>query len=137
MTTTNSEAILDTYTNWMYPQERTIFGEKEGDLFYNYSDRLPEWDSKKTDRAEEYAALVATPKTAKYFEAMLSYFHDGAIVSLRHIVAGANPATGYPYLIFGYKYDSRPGDIRRLAKYDKIRKEATAAKTETQNTSAR
>jgi hypothetical protein len=120
----NENAILDTYTNWNSPQadkERTIFGEKEPDLFYNYSDRLYEWDYEKHRRANEYAGLVAQPKTAAFYAAMLSYFHDGAEVSLRHIIAGCNRSNGFPYLIFGYKYTSKPEDAGRLIEYDRIR----------------
>lgn len=126
----NEDAILDTYTRWDSPQakeERTIFGGKEDDLFYNYSDRLAEWDYHKDRRANEYAALVAQPKTAGYFRAMLSYFHDGAKVSLRHIIAGCNRSNGFPYLVYGYKYTTKPEDAVRLAEYDNIRLTRTAA----------
>jgi len=126
----SEDAVLETYTNWNSPQadkERTIFGDKEADLFYNYSDRLAQWDYDKDRRANEYAALVAQPKTAKYFTAMLSYFHDGAEVSLRHIVAGCNRSNGFPYLVYGYKYTTKPEDAGRLAEYDKIRLGRTAA----------
>ena len=67
---------LDTYTNWNSPaadRERTIFGEEEEGLFYNYSDRLRDWN--KTTFAHKEAKRFAPEKTAKYFEAMLSLFH--------------------------------------------------------------
>jgi hypothetical protein len=120
----NEDAILDTYTNWADEQakkERTIFGQKEEGLFYNYSDRLLDWDYSKTRRAEEYAELVAHPKTAKYFKAMLSYFHDGAVIDLRHIMAGCNRSNGHPYLVYGYKYEENPDNAAMLAKYDDVR----------------
>jgi hypothetical protein len=122
------EPLLDTYTHWADKRERTIYGTKEPNLVYAYSDRLDEWDHDKARRAEEYAVRVAMPKTASYYTAMLSYYHDGAAVSLRHIVAGANWATGYPYLVFGYKYEPKPGDAKRLAKYDTIRQQPKPAR---------
>jgi hypothetical protein len=121
----DEDAVLNIHTSWDSEQakkERTIFGNKEEGLFYNYSDRLYEWDYKKTTSAYEYAALVAKPKTAKFYSAMLSYFHDGAEVSLRHIIAGCNRSNGYSYLVFGYKYESKPAeDAVRLAQYEEIR----------------
>lgn len=121
----NPDQILDTYTNWNSQQadkERTIFGAKENGLFYNYSDRLDGWDYEKARRGNEYAALVATPKTARFYAAMLSYFHDGAEVELRHIIAGCNRSNGFPYLVYGYKYEQKPTeDAVRLAEYDNIR----------------
>ena len=121
----NMDAILDTYTNWNSPQadkERTIFGRKEEGLFYNYSDRLDGWDYEKARRAREYASLVSSDhRTATYMTAMLSYFHDGAKVELRHVIAGCNRSNGYPYLIYGYKYQSKVEDAERLFQYDEIR----------------
>ena len=118
---TVNETVLDTHTHWADKRTRTIYGHEENGLSYMYSDRLHEWDSDKCSRAEEYAALVAKHRTPAYFTALLSYYHDGAVVDLRHIVAGANWATGYPYLVYGYKYEPKPEDAKRLAEYDKIR----------------
>ena len=123
--TFNLDAILDTYTNWNSSQadrERTIFGRKEEGLFYNYSDRLDEWDYEKGKRAREYAAeLGADHRTGRYMTAMLSYFHDGAVVELRHVIAGCNRSNGYPYLIYGYKYKADTSDADRLFQYEEIR----------------
>lgn len=118
--------VLDTYTNWNSSQadkERTIFGAEEKGLFYNYSDRLYDWDYDKAKRAYAYAAEVATPKTGAYYTAMLSYFHDGAKVDLRHIIAGCNRSNGYPYLVFGYICDEDVKDAG-VAKVVQARKEA-------------
>lgn len=112
----NVNQELDTYTNWNSPaaaRERTIFGEEEKDLFYNYSDRLWESDWNKTTFAYSEAKRFAPEKTAKYFEAMLSLFHDGVKIELRHIIAGCNRSNGYSYLIFGYKYQKDIMDPRQ------------------------
>lgn len=119
----SEDATLDTFTHYSSPKAkevRTIFGKEEKGLFYNYSDHLWGWDYDKMERANKYAKLVASPNTAKYFKAMLSYFHDGAEVSLRHIMAGCNMSNGYDYLVYGYKYETKPEDTARLAKYDEL-----------------
>jgi len=117
----NEDSILDTWNSEKANKERDIFGEKEKGLFYNYSDRLEQWDYEKTRRANEYARLVAEPKTARYFTAMLSYFHNGSKVILRHIIAGCNRSNGFPYLVYGYKYEEDAvEDLKRLAEYDEL-----------------
>jgi len=99
------DRVLDAHTHYTSPDARharTIFGGHADDLEYNYSDRLRQWDHEKSDAAFEHAATVATPKTARFYQAMLAYYH-GQPVELRHIMAGCNLSTGFDYLVFGYR----------------------------------
>ena len=69
-------------------------------LNYDYSDRLREWDSKKSDQAwkdakgENYTA-------AKHESYLCNYLSKD--IELVHLIAGINHSNGYPYLVYGYR----------------------------------
>ena len=75
----------------------TTFGEPCDRLFYNYDDRLPNWQSH-LDVARKQGL---DRHTAMFYEVALSSFH-GKPVDLRHIVCGANAHNGFPWMCFGY-----------------------------------
>jgi len=92
------------YTDHYYKEARTIFGEKEDGLSYDYSDRLQQWDFKKSQRAWEFAKDSSeTPCSADFYQKYLSAYYDRKII-LVHVMAGCNLASGYPYQVFGYKH---------------------------------
>ncbi len=90
------------YSNATARKERTVFGRKRDDLFYNYDDRLR---GDKWRKGLELAADQATPKTARFYEIALAHFHGVDDVDLQHVVLGCNMSNGFSYLIFGYIYD--------------------------------
>ena len=104
------DVVLDIHTHWTTERSednRTIWGRKDkGDgISYYYSDRFYGWDYDKTVESYEKAALVAKPKTARYYQEFLKNFH-GKEVHLKHIMAGCNRNNGYDYLVFGYTIKS-------------------------------
>lgn len=84
-------------------RERTVFGETSAGLSYDYSDRIQQWDYDKATAAWKDAVKKhgVKPRTAQLYETYLSIFF-GAPVTLKHIIAGVNHSSGYPYLVFGY-----------------------------------
>ncbi len=99
-------SLIRTSMHYTDPQARkgavTVWGEKEEGLHYVYSDRLSQWDSKKWDMAMSTADRKSTQRTPEFYEIALSWFFDKE-VQIGHIMLGCNLATGYDYLIFGYK----------------------------------
>lgn len=45
--------------------------------------------------------------------------NDGAVIDLRHIMAGCNRSNGFSYLIYGY--ENKPENVATFAKYDDVR----------------
>lgn len=107
LTTFNKDSIINVNPHYSDPdfqnKEQTIFGKKEKELHYVYSDRLCQWDYKKAELATEIANKKKERKsnTCAYYEIYLSKYYDKPI-EIKHIVAGVNRATGYSYLVFGY-----------------------------------
>ena len=92
------------YTDDYYRKERTIWGKKEKGLFYNYSDRLQQWNYEKHKAATETADKTgATRHTAEWYQNYLTVY-EGQEVELKHILAGHDLSSGYPYQVFGYKF---------------------------------
>lgn len=84
--------------------ERTVFGRARDKLFYNYSDRLYQFDHDKWREGQELAKSQGlSHETARYYEVALSHFHD-AKCNLEHIILGCNRSNGFHYLVFGYTY---------------------------------
>ena len=105
-TTFDKDAILETmphYTDNRFKKEQTVFGREEKGLGYDYSDRIWQWDYKKAEQSVDAAnGSGATPRTCRWYEAYLSFYFDRPI-EIRHIIAGVNRSSGYPYAVFGYK----------------------------------
>lgn len=100
---------LPHYTDTYYREPRTIFGNKEKGLQYDYSDRLEEWDYSKAQKAREKVNQDGiTPHTAEWYERYLQYYFDCKI-ELKHILAGHKLSNGYSYQIFGYKKTQTKG----------------------------
>jgi hypothetical protein len=87
------------YSNPKYDHPQTIFGRQQTgpDPIVSYTDRLYQADYKA--RALE----TETPRTANFFERYLALYHNQA-VDLFWMMAGVNVSSGYPYLIFGYRF---------------------------------
>lgn len=83
-------------------KEQTIFGKKEKNLHYVYSDRLRQWDCKKHEKSRDIAdKSEKKSNTCAYYEIYLSGYYD-KLIEIKHIIAGVSRATGYSYLVFGY-----------------------------------
>lgn len=104
-TTFNKDSIININPHYSDPdfqnKEQTIFGEKEKNLHYVYSDRLHQWDYKKHELAKRIADKKGKFRTCTYYEIYLSEYYNKSI-EIKHIIAGVNRASGYPYLVFGY-----------------------------------
>ncbi len=85
-------------------EERTVFGERNDGLFYNYDDRLYGWNHERWSKGLKLAGEQVEKNTARYFEIALNYFHEVEDVNLRHVLLGLNRGNGYHYLVFGYTY---------------------------------
>jgi hypothetical protein len=80
--------------------ERTIYGQKEDGLFYDYDDRLWQWDSKAHDKAVKENTQEL--HTSEWYEEYLTLYY-GKKIELRHILIGVNVSSGFCYKVFGYK----------------------------------
>lgn len=107
--TQNPNVTLNTkphYTdeNYRYPQ--SVFGRAENDIVYIHTDFL--W---KINFSKAKKSLVIADKSgkrsrsAKWYEIFLSTYLDKKI-EIKHILSGWNWATGYSYIILGYKDNS-------------------------------
>ncbi len=104
----DKDCLLETFTNYTQPKSRdnrTIFGRAEKDLFYNYDDRLIQYDYERHKLAYAHAngeVPLEQPyhRTARWFEAYLTYYYEEP-TEVRHIMAGCNRSNGYSYLVFG------------------------------------
>lgn len=91
------------YSNPHWNKEQTVWGQKVNGLHYDYSDRLFQWDYKKADESFKKATEEHGPKlTPKKIQTYLSLYHDKP-VEIKHILAGVNQSSGYPYWCYGYK----------------------------------
>lgn len=119
-TTFNRNVPLHTrphYTEVAFKEPKSIFGEHEEGLDYVYSDRMDQWDAEKADKAWEKTREFVKSKrkgdddsVVSYYEASTAEAHEyylteyfGKEIELLHIQACVNMATGYPYLIYGFK----------------------------------
>ena len=101
------DKTLDTFAHYSDPrfysgETKTIFGKEEEGLFYNYDDRLVEWDAE-LEKASRKAADVSTnnaSNTGKWFQEYLSNYYKHE-VELRHILIEVNVSNGFSYLVFG------------------------------------
>lgn len=90
------------YSDPYWNKEKTIFGKTRKGLFYNYDDRLVQWDRKKHDEAVKAAeASGAKHSTVTWWEEYLTNYHGWA-VTVEHVQAGTNRSSGFAYYIFGY-----------------------------------
>jgi hypothetical protein len=95
------------YTDDHYKHPQTIFGKEEKGLEYAYSDRLYQWDHIKEAEARNVAnSSKAKRDTARWFQIYLTAYF-GKPVILKHILAGVNWGNGYPYQVFGYKFEDK------------------------------
>lgn len=92
------------YTDRRFNEAQTVFGAEQDGLHYDYSDRLFQWNPQKADDAVNTANGSGTVKrSADWYEQYLSAYCDKP-VELKHVLAGCNVATGYPYIVFGYTF---------------------------------
>lgn len=112
--TTDPDKELETapsYTDHRFNKEQDVFGAKEENLSYDYSDRLVDFDRKEDGEAggkvrtatEAANQSGANPKTQRWYENYLSAYF-GEPVELRHIVVGVNKSNGWYYQVFGYRF---------------------------------
>ena len=90
------------YTDSYFKTARTIWGQKQTGLQYEYSDRLWEWDYAKAEKASNIAKENYPVLCANQIEVYLSEYF-GKPVEIVHIMAGHNLGNGYPYQVFGYR----------------------------------
>lgn len=104
-TTFNKNSIINDNPHYsdedFQNKEQTIFGKEEENLHYVYSDRLWQWDHKKSELATKIANKKERLHTCAYYEIYLSEYYNKPI-EIKHIIAGVNRSNGYPYLAFGY-----------------------------------
>jgi hypothetical protein len=100
--TTKIENFDPHYTNRHFSEARTVWGEEQPGLLYEYSDRLWEWDYAKATLASGISKDKFPVLCANRIEVFLSEYF-GKPVQIFHIMAGFNRGNGYPYQIFGYK----------------------------------
>ena len=95
------------YTEEYYKEARIIFGSKEDGLSWVYSDRLEEQAFQKARNAQEYARenCTASVGTARYYKMYLEEYF-GRKLELPCIMAGANVSNGYPYQVFGLRFNN-------------------------------
>jgi len=94
------------YTDKRFNQAQTVFGAEEDNLHYDYSDRLVQWDSKKSAAAVDAAnESGAVKRSAEWYEKYLTAYCEKP-VELKHVLAGVNWGNGYPYTVFGYRFAS-------------------------------
>jgi hypothetical protein len=92
------------YTDARFRQAQTVFGGEQDELHYDYSDRLFQWNPQKSADAVKAAdESGAVKRSADWYESYLSAYCDKP-VELKHVLAGCNWATGYPYTVFGYAF---------------------------------
>lgn len=103
---TDPKAIIPNYnphyTNDHFKHAQTVYGQPEQGLGYDYSDRIWEWNWDKAEAAKQTANAQATYQTAEWVEIFLSIYFERAI-EVKHILAGFNLSSGYPYQVFGYR----------------------------------
>jgi hypothetical protein len=106
---TDKDTPIRTFMHYSDPEARgdaiTVFGAPKEGLFYNYDDRLigKEWQ----EGFELAKKAKLTPKTARFYEAVLNHFHGSTDVNLQHVLLGVNRSNGFSYLVFGYTYTSK------------------------------
>lgn len=92
------------YTNDRFKKAQTVWGHESEDLlFYNYSDRLYQWDYGAYKEALNIASEKAENTSSLWVQEFLSAYHKKP-VKLYHIMAGYNVSNGFPYQVFGYKF---------------------------------
>ena len=89
------------YTEDLYKHPQIVFGEEVPGMHVEYSDRITEWDYKKSHAAMEVANKKVKTHTAEWYEAWLSEFF-GYPVDVKCIWAGFNVYNGYPYQAIGF-----------------------------------
>lgn len=94
------------YTNDYFKTARLIWGNEKVS-FWNYSDRIIEWFGKKARIAWAQAIDDGFPtQSSAHVQRYLQIVHEDDELELIGIMAGHNLSSGYPYQVFGYKYES-------------------------------
>ena len=87
----------------MFEQEQVVFGKREDGLYWEYSDRLWEWDRKKAEDSWKIASEAGHVKgSANAIQAYLSAYF-GKPVDLVCVISGVNRGNGYPYNVYGFR----------------------------------
>lgn len=92
----------------MFETDQIVFGVDTGDLHWDYSDRLWQWDWDKAEVSWKIAGEIAAAngykdKSANHIQAYLTAYFDKPI-ELVCVVSGVNRSNGYPYSVYGYRY---------------------------------
>lgn len=93
-------------------KERDLFGSRREGLNYVYSDRLSQWDYRKSEKSWEIASKEYPQNSVAHRERYLSEYF-GKPCTIEHVVVGVNVSNGYPYAVYGYtvKEADEPGSI--------------------------
>ena len=93
------------YTDDFFKHAQLIWGKKDVP-FWNYSDRIIEWYGQKARLAWAQAIDDGFPtQSSAHVQRYLAIVHEDDNLELIGIMAGHNLATGYPYQVFGYRYE--------------------------------
>ena len=98
------------YSNPFYSRgnDHLVFGaetyDTKGRGNWEYSDRLYEWDWRKSQAAYAAAKQEGHPESsADFYQAYLAAYYD-KLVYLFGVRAGVNVSNGYPYRVFGFVF---------------------------------
>lgn len=92
------------YTDDRFKEAQVVYGRKEKDLSWDYSDRFYGWDYQKAKAAAEYAVSQGSHgRTARFSLLFLQYFFDDPNLELVCVMTGFNVSNGYDYYVYGYR----------------------------------
>lgn len=98
----------DCYVTWQSPDYERGYNFVDGSgLDFIYSDRMLQWDYDKFVRCSNEvwsnSGQVFSTREPAEIEKFLRLYFDNEHIQLVVIGEGANPSSGYPYWVFGYK----------------------------------
>lgn len=81
-----------------------IYGKYEKDLYWDYADRLQQWDYEKSQNIHNaLREKYGDKRCARRIEEYLSLYY-GRVVDLKCIMSGTQSVDGYPWYAYGYKF---------------------------------
>jgi hypothetical protein len=91
------------YSDRSWDTAQVMFGKEEKGLTWEYSDRLWQWDHKKSQESYSMAGETHGLHTPAYYQEYLRLFYDDAKLQLKCIKGGTNSSSGFAYYVFGFK----------------------------------
>jgi hypothetical protein len=91
------------YRNPKWQTEPIIYGENEGGLTWEYSDRMISYNRPKHEESETQASEAgAVEGTAQYIEQYLRAYYDAPTIQLICVLGSTLP-NGQPYYVYGFR----------------------------------